>query len=564
MSTPVSKDLFKDTDIVISFDTTGSMYSVLGSVRRKAEAFVHSFMGISDGIRIGIIAHGDYCDEGHPYTIRALDLCRDEQAITKFIRETQSTCGGDADECYELVLNVANEVMSWGDGRKKYLIVIGDSNPHSPSYHLNTKHLNWEAEAFNLASKGVQIFGVHALPAYRNSSASFYKRISSVTNGVYLTLDQFEDIEYILKATYFSQSGNEEELNNYVTVIRDSGNMTRSIQNNIYRLKGEYDKVEDIEYSYGCSSRRRYTYKPTTISHTDATEVQADGLLPIAPGRFQVMEVDKDTCIKDFVESAGIKFEKGRGFYELSKGETIQQYKEVILQNIHTGEVFNGAEVRKMLHLQPQIAKGGVKERLNSKTGHIDEYRVFVQSTSVNRKLIHGTKFLYEVNDIDVAPEATIDVVPEVVPKSDEPVKVTSDEIIATPVPVTTTSTTTKTRSKKSTKKKSKALKDRDKKSKEDELFSGSEDILMDPELHKEVSSDATLSKVETNSLEPINSENKGKASKKKLTHEQKKEMLYKSVDELVAAYKTRSNRKRNEASENIKSLLSELYNIEF
>ena len=60
--------------------------------------------------------------------------------------------------------------------------------------------------------------------------------------------------------------------------------------------------------------------------------------------------------------------------------------------------MFNGAQVREYLGLQPQIVSGGVTERLNSH--HTKEYRVFVQSTSVNRKLIGGTEMLYEVEDI--------------------------------------------------------------------------------------------------------------------------------------------------------------------
>ncbi len=50
-------------DVVISFDTTGSMSSVLAQVRSKIKQTVERLMGELPDIHIGIIVHGDYCDE---------------------------------------------------------------------------------------------------------------------------------------------------------------------------------------------------------------------------------------------------------------------------------------------------------------------------------------------------------------------------------------------------------------------------------------------------------------------------------------------------------------------
>ena len=122
-------------------------------------------------------------------------------------------------------------------------------------------------------------------------------------------------------------------------------------------------------------------------------------LIPVNPGRFQAMEVIADTDIKGFVMSNGIEFKRGRGFYELTKSEKVQQYKEIIIQNRETGEMFTGAQVRIELGLKPQVEHGGITERLSSHD--TKKYRVFVQSTSVNRKLIGGTAFLYEISDIE-------------------------------------------------------------------------------------------------------------------------------------------------------------------
>lgn len=378
-------------DVIVSFDTTGSMYPVLAQVRREVKSFVKTLFDEFSDLRLGIIAHGDYCDKDNPYTIRIAGLTRDVDGLCDFVTNTEQTYGGDFDECYELVLDVADSEFA-NKGRKdadKLLIMIGDATPHGVSYPENVERLDWKERASALASQDVKIFAVHALPNYRRMSKSFYETLADTTNGVYLTLNQFDEIVDLIKATCYQQFG-EEKLNEYVTYVELHGRMTNSMSNNFKRLKGE--KVED-DYT---SSRYSRSSKPSA----DVRIKDVADLVPVLEGRFQTMIVDKDTPIKEFVEYNGITFKKGRGFYELTKAETVQQYKEVIIQDRVTGEMFTGAQVRERLGLKPQSEKGGVNEKLHK--ADAEKFRVFVQSTSVNRKLIKGTRFLYEIDDLDV------------------------------------------------------------------------------------------------------------------------------------------------------------------
>lgn len=52
-------------------------------------------------IRIGVIAHGDYCDEQSSYVIKMLDLTSDTQALVDFVTTVPSTGGGDVEEVRE-------------------------------------------------------------------------------------------------------------------------------------------------------------------------------------------------------------------------------------------------------------------------------------------------------------------------------------------------------------------------------------------------------------------------------------------------------------------------------
>ena len=369
----VKTEEFTGMDLLVSFDTTGSMYPVLSQVRKNVVSFVKDMFNSIDNLRVGIIAHGDYCDKDNPYTIRVMDFTEDEGKICDFVRNTAKTYGGDADECYELVLRTARTIVDWRPGRKKVFVLIGDASPHSVNYRDNTDRIDWRDEAHLLNEMGVQIFAVHALSYYRSSSKDFYSYIAKETNGTYLTLDHFDEITLLIKATCMAEYS-ETKLNDFISIIKSTGKMTRTMAKNMNRLSGK-EVVSSGEF------------------------VGADGLVPVTPGRFQVFEVDTDCPIKNFVESNGIEFKRGRGFYELTKHETVQQYKEVIIQDRETGDMFTGKQVREKLGLQPQVSKGGVKESLSSRD--TVKFRVFVQSTSFNRKLIGGTTFLYEVSDLD-------------------------------------------------------------------------------------------------------------------------------------------------------------------
>jgi len=181
--TPTSK-----IEVVFSFDTTGSMSSILGEVRKNIEETVNRLLADIPTIRIGIIAHGDYCDETTSYVIKTLDLSSDAKAICTFVRSVGATGGGDSDECYELVLHNSKS-FSWTPEALKALVMIGDASPHGVDYPGNTLKLDWRKEAQALASSKVKVYSVQAGGGW--GSSSFWKEVAELTNGSFLTLAEF-------------------------------------------------------------------------------------------------------------------------------------------------------------------------------------------------------------------------------------------------------------------------------------------------------------------------------------------------------------------------------------
>ncbi len=141
-------------EIIFSFDTTGSMYPCLTQVRRNLKSTITRLLDEIPGMRIGIIAHGDYCDAGSTYVTKHLNLSGDVDTICDFVQRVEPTGGGDAPECYELVLHEARS-LNWSSSSTKVLVMIGDDIPHAPAQ--TPQKLNWRKELDSLTESGITV-----------------------------------------------------------------------------------------------------------------------------------------------------------------------------------------------------------------------------------------------------------------------------------------------------------------------------------------------------------------------------------------------------------------------
>jgi hypothetical protein len=191
----ITNEASDELDLCISFDDTGSMYSVRSQVRTNINHLVDKLFVDIPNIRIGIIIHNDYCDM--PKHIFTLDFTNDINQIKKFVNQSSPCGGGDAPECYELALHEASK-MTWKSDRRA-LVLIGDEVPHHVGYYYggHTNKIDWKDETAVLAAMDVKVYGVQALG--RRSSNNFYETISRMTGGIKLELTQFHHITtYIL------------------------------------------------------------------------------------------------------------------------------------------------------------------------------------------------------------------------------------------------------------------------------------------------------------------------------------------------------------------------------
>lgn len=400
-NTSINKNTVNNTDIVISFDTTGSMYPCLAEVRRNVTSMTERLFREIPSLRVAIIAHGDYCDNDKVLT--QLDFTTDQSKIKKFIEDAPSTYGGDYPECYELVLQTTKS-LSWRlDATMKSLILIGDAPPHEKNE--NPTKIDWRFEAECLKNRNIQVFSVQCLNSGNSEAFNFYSEVSEITNGYHVFLDQFSYIKDMIQAICFKQYDQDRLEKFEEEVQKGTGGMSQAMRLMFDTMLGKKTREQVREEMNPARFRERYFSSSRTSSGSTSSghrycggstsaapslEREAE-LRPSPPSRFQVFNVDEDINIKDFCNKMGITFKTGRGFYEFIKPEIIQKKKEIILMDKVTKELYEGEAARSIAGIGPN------EENARIKPGKLEKYRMFIQSTSVNRKLIGGNGFLYEV-----------------------------------------------------------------------------------------------------------------------------------------------------------------------
>jgi len=126
--------------------------------------------------------------------------------------------------------------------------------------------------------------------------------------------------------------------------------------------------------------------------YTDMSDLTSKDLkkaLDNIADKVKTWTVPAETEIRPFVEQkTGLPYQAGSVFYQLTKPEKIQDTKKLLIQEKNTKAIYGGDEARTLLGLPT-----GVDCKV--KPGNHANFDLFVQSTSVNRKLVRGTKLVH-------------------------------------------------------------------------------------------------------------------------------------------------------------------------
>jgi hypothetical protein len=125
----------------------------------------------------------------------------------------------------------------------------------------------------------------------------------------------------------------------------------------------------------------------TGAEAVNSVTISQAGLKPLPKGSYILVPVPTDSRIDEFTKACGHNYQVGRGFYQLMKREEIQASKDIVVVSKKDHKVYTGRDARQMVGL-PDM-------NVRVSPNHNPDFDIFVQSTSINRKLIAGTRYLY-------------------------------------------------------------------------------------------------------------------------------------------------------------------------
>lgn len=196
-------------DMVIAFDTTGSMCSYIAAVKKHVIDLIPKLFAANPKLKVSIVAFGDYCDMrskndfGDAYQV--IDLTDNENKLIKFVKNAKNTGGGDGDEFYELVIKKIVEETSWREGSTKSVLLIADASPHEIGYHfgdiITNNQIDWREEAKKAAAKGIKIDTMQC------GNSRWYKELSRITNGINLPFKTDSKTSQVIEAASYARGG---------------------------------------------------------------------------------------------------------------------------------------------------------------------------------------------------------------------------------------------------------------------------------------------------------------------------------------------------------------------
>lgn len=217
-------------DMVIAFDTTGSMRSYIDAVKKHVKELIPKLFKQNPNLRIGIVAFGDYCDMPSKDTFgvayQVCSLTDDENELIRFITDAQDTSGGDGDEFYELVIKKTVEETNWREDSTKAVLLIADARPHPVGYSYGDRVINnqidWREEAQKAAEKGIKF------DTLTIGGNEWYTELSDMTNGVSAPFSTSSKTSTLVEAAALARGGEATKSLYYATMdsFKDDAEMT--------------------------------------------------------------------------------------------------------------------------------------------------------------------------------------------------------------------------------------------------------------------------------------------------------------------------------------------------
>lgn len=246
-----------------------------------------------------------------------------------------------------------------------------------------TSLIDGTIKAMDDLSKSAQLYGDHAFLIYvitdgeenhsKTKPAALVSKIASMpANWTLAVLVPNQQGVFEAKKFGFSQ--------NNIQIWDTSAEGLRKVGDNI-RVATEAFLTNRAQGIRGTTNLFNLDLSGVTIDNVKSELTELD------PSTYHIFEATCDTSIKPFVESkTGRALVRGSANYQLTKRELIQGNKHIYIRETSTGKVYGGDHSRTLL----QLPTSDVHVKPSDHSG----FDIFVESTSVNRKILAGTHVL--------------------------------------------------------------------------------------------------------------------------------------------------------------------------
>jgi hypothetical protein len=182
-------------DIVLCFDSTGSMAGEIDQVKRQIERIGTTLTTMVPKARISICT---YRDNGDEYVVKGLPLTGSIQDVSSYLARIDAGGGGDHPEAVDEGLYWSSEQNRFRPSARKVILLFGDAPPHPDKL----KRCLEIAEEFRGQNKGV----VSTITCQASEPMDEFYQIARAGGGeAFLTTDQRQIMTQIMVLVFGSQ-----------------------------------------------------------------------------------------------------------------------------------------------------------------------------------------------------------------------------------------------------------------------------------------------------------------------------------------------------------------------
>lgn len=182
-------------DIVLCFDSTGSMSGEIDQVKRQIERIGTTLVTLVPKARISVCT---YRDEGDEYVVKGSPLTGSIQEVSQYLSGITAGGGGDLPEAVEEGLYHATTQNRFRPQARKVILIFGDAPPHADKLARCVELATGFRKQQNGVVSTVTCRAIEPLP-------EFYEIAASGGGEAFLTTDQKQIVSQLMVLVFGSR-----------------------------------------------------------------------------------------------------------------------------------------------------------------------------------------------------------------------------------------------------------------------------------------------------------------------------------------------------------------------